>query len=63
MRAEEFAHYGGMRDVDDGELGDALRMQEGGAPGNGGAPIMAGEKDFFLAELVGNGNDVRDQFT
>jgi len=30
-------------------------MQEGGAPGNGGAPIMSGKKDFFLAELIGDG--------
>ena len=62
MRAEEFAHHRRMRDVEDGELGDALRMQEGGAPGNCGAPIMAGQKDFFPTELIGDGEDVGDEF-
>jgi len=51
-----------MRDIENGELGDALLMKKGGAPGNGGTPIMSGEKDFFLAELIGNGDDVGDQF-
>src|SRR5712692_7001187 len=50
-----------MRDVEDNQLGDALRMKQGGAPGNSGAPIMSGEKDFFLTELIGDGDDVRDQ--
>src|SRR5439155_1180904 len=53
---------GGDADVLDGELGDALRMQEGGAPGNCGAPIMAGQKDFFPTELIGDGEDVGDEF-
>src|SRR5258708_27336208 len=61
-RAEEFSHHRRMRDVEDEQLGDALRMKKGGAPGNRGAPIMSGEKDFFLAELIGDSNDVRDQF-
>ena len=61
-RSEEFAHHRRMRDVEDDELGDALRMKQGGAPGNRGAPIMSGEKDFFLAELVGDRNDVGDKF-
>ena len=50
-----------MRDVKDGELGDALRIQQSGAPGNGGAPIMSSEKDFFLAEFIGDGDDVGDE--
>src|SRR5712692_11477910 len=52
-----------MRDIEDNELGDALRMQERGAPGNGGAPIMSGEKDFFPAELIGDSDDVGDEFS
>src|SRR5229473_3588144 len=48
--AEEFAHHRRMRDVEDNELGDALRMKQGSAPGDGCAPIMSSEKDFFLAE-------------
>jgi len=51
-----------MRDVEDGELRDALRMQEVGVPRDGGAPIMSGEKDFLLAELLGDSNDVGDEF-
>src|SRR5216683_286560 len=51
-----------MRDVEDGELGDALRMQQSSAPGDGGAPIMSREKDFCLAELIGDGDDVGDEF-
>src|SRR5260370_39918795 len=51
-----------MRDVEDGEVSDALRMQQSSAPGDGGAPIMSREKDFFLAELVGDGDDVGDEF-
>ena len=46
---EEFAHHGGMRDVENREFSDALRMQEGGAPGNGGTPIVPGEEDALLA--------------
>ena len=61
-RAEEFAHHGRMRNVEDNEFGDALRMKQGGAPGDGGAPIMSGEKDFFLAELIGDIDDVGDEF-
>src|SRR5258708_14459789 len=60
--AEEFAHHRRMRDVEDNELGDALRMKQGSAPGDGCAPIMSSEKDFFLAELVGDGDDVGDEF-
>src|SRR5712692_1434451 len=60
-RTDEFAHHGRMRDVENDELGDALRMQEGGAPGNRGPPIMPGEKDFFLAQLIGDSDDVGDK--
>ncbi len=51
-----------MRDVKDGEFGDALRVEERCAPGDAGAPIMTSEKDFLLAELVGDGDDIGDQF-
>src|SRR5258708_29853312 len=60
--AEEFSHHRRMRNIEDSEFGDALRMKQGGAPGNGGAPIMSGEIDLFLAELVGDSNDVGDKF-
>src|SRR6266480_52243 len=36
-------------------------MQQGAAPGNGGAPIVSGEKDFSLAELIGDGDDVGNE--
>jgi hypothetical protein len=51
-----------VRDVEDGEFGDALRVEERCTPGDGGAPIMTGEKDFLLAELVGDGDDIRNEF-
>ena len=51
-----------MRDVEDGELGDALWVEEGDAPRDGGAPIVAGEEDALLAELVGDGEDVGSEF-
>ncbi len=54
-------HDAGVGDIDDGEFGDALRVEEGGAPGNGGAPVMAGEEEFFCVELIGDGDDVRNQ--
>lgn len=55
---EVAAHDAGVRDVEDGEFGDALRVEEGEAPGDGGAPIMTGEEEFFGAELIGDGEDV-----
>lgn len=51
-----------MRDVEDGELGDALRTEEGDAPRDGGAPIVAGEEDALLAELAGDGENVGSEF-
>ena len=57
-RAEESAHHGRVRAVEDHELGDALRMQEGGAPGDGSAPIVSSKEDRVLAELIGDGDDV-----
>src|SRR5260370_29882414 len=62
-RAEEFAHHRGMRDVEDRELGDALRTQKSGGPCNGGAPIMPREKDSCLAELIGDSNNVGNEFS
>ena len=62
-RAEEFAHHRGMRNVEDDEFGDALRMKQGGAPGHGGAPIMSSEENLLLTELVCDGDDVRDEFS
>src|SRR5579863_9826800 len=50
-----------MRNVEDGELGDAVGMEERDAPGHGGAPIVPGEEDSLLAELIGDGDDVRDK--
>lgn len=61
-RAEELAHHGRVRDVEDNKFGNALRMQQGGAPGDGGSPVMSGEKDCFLAELVGDRDDVGNEF-
>src|SRR5258708_35125450 len=62
MRGEEFAHHRWMRDVENGEFGDALWMQESRAPCHCGAPIMSGEKDFFPAKLIGDGDDVGGEF-
>jgi hypothetical protein len=61
-RAEEFAHHRGMRDVENHEFGEALRMKQSGAPRDGSSPIMSSEKDFFLAELIGDCNNVGDEF-
>src|SRR5260370_28420649 len=60
--AEKFSHHRRMRNVEDSEFGNALRMKQSGAPRNGGPPIMSAEKDFFLAELVGDSNDVGNKF-
>jgi len=35
-------HDARVRNVEDRELGDALRMDDGDAPGDGSAPIVAG---------------------
>ena len=47
-----------MWNVEDGKLGDALRMQEGNAPSDGGAPIVACEEDARSAEMIGDGKNV-----
>ena len=47
-----------MRDVEDGEFNDAIWMEEGEAPGNGGAPIVAGEEETRLIELISDGEDI-----
>jgi len=47
-----------MRDVEDGELGDALGVEESDAPGDGGAPVVTGEEEFFGVELAGDDQDV-----
>jgi len=47
-----------MRNVEDGKLGDALRMQEGDTPGDGGAPVVACEEDARLTEMIGDGENV-----
>jgi hypothetical protein len=59
--AEIAEHDAGVRDVENGEFGDALRVEEGCGPGDGGAPVVTGEEEFFGVELVGDGEDVRDE--
>jgi len=59
--SEVAEHDAGVRDVEDGEFGDALRVEEGGAPGDGGAPVVAGEEEFFGVELIGDGDDVGNE--
>lgn len=59
--SEVTKHDAGVRDVEDGEFGDALRVEEGGAPSDGGAPVVAGEEEFFSVELIGDGEDVGNQ--
>lgn len=61
-RTEKLAHHGGVGDIDDHELGDALRVEDCRAPCHGGAPIVTREEDFLLTELIRNSNDVRNQF-
>jgi hypothetical protein len=56
------AHDARVRDVEDSELGDALRMEERDAPRDGGAPIVAGEEEFLRAELIGDGENVGSEF-
>src|SRR5438445_4505969 len=51
-----------MRNVEDSELGDALWMKQGGAPGDGSSPIVSREKDFFSAELIDDGDNVGNEF-
>src|SRR5271170_4053002 len=51
-----------MRDVEDGELGEALWMEESDAPGNSRAPIVAGEENALLFELIGNGENIGGEF-
>jgi hypothetical protein len=51
-----------VRDIEDDELGDTLRVQQGGAPADGSAPIVSRKEDSVLAELIGDGDDVGDQF-
>jgi hypothetical protein len=55
-------HDGRVRDVEDGELGDALPMAEGDAPRDGGTPIVTCKENAFLAELVGDGENVGSEF-
>ena len=50
-----------MRNVEDGELGDALRMQEGDAPGDGGAPIVACKENARLSEMISDGENVGNE--
>ena len=47
-----------MRNVENGDLGDTLRMQEGDTPGDGGAPVVAGEEDARLTEMISDGENV-----
>lgn|ERR1700676_809031 len=61
IAVEEAAHDGRVRDVEYGEFGDAAGMEQRGAPGDGSAPIVASEEDFFAAELVGDGDDVGNE--
>jgi len=51
-----------VRDIEDYQLGDALRMEQRRAPGDGSAPIVTYQEDFLLAELISNGDDIRDEF-
>ena len=51
-----------MRNVEDGELGYALWMKQGGAPGDGSAPVMSRKRDFFSAELIDGGDNVGNKF-
>ena len=56
------AHHRRMRHVDNHELGYASRLEKGRAPADSGAPVMSNKEDFLLTELIGDGNDVGDQF-
>ena len=51
-----------MGHVDNHELGYASRLEKGRAPGDSGAPVMSSKEDFLLTELIGDGNDVGDEF-
>jgi hypothetical protein len=51
-----------MGDIKDGEFGDTLWVEKSDAPRYSGAPIMAGEEDALMAELVGDGEDVGREF-
>lgn len=51
-----------MRNVEDGEAGDAAGMEKCNAPGHGGSPVMPSQEDFLLAELIGNSENIGDEF-
>jgi hypothetical protein len=51
-----------MRNVEDSQFGDALRMKQSRAPSDGRAPIVPGKENSLLAELISDGDDVGDQF-
>src|SRR5208282_4719830 len=51
-----------MRDVEDGELGDALWVEESDAPGNSCAPIVTGKENALLFELVRDGENIGGEF-
>jgi hypothetical protein len=54
-------HDAWVRDVKDGELSDAVWVQECNAPSDGRAPIVAGEENAVLAKLIGDGEDIGDE--
>lgn len=58
---QKAAHDGRMRDVEDGEFGDTMRMEERHAPGNGGAPIVASKENTLLGKLIGDGEDIGNE--
>src|SRR2546425_6252447 len=57
-RPHEFAHHRGVRDIEDYEFGDALRMNQRRTPCDGSAPIVTYQEEFLPAELICNSNQV-----
>lgn len=58
---QKAAHDGGVRDVEDGEFGNTMRMEERHAPGNGGAPIVASKENTLLGKLIGDGEGIGNE--
>lgn len=61
-RCQESAHHGRMRNIENHQFANALRMTQSRAPSDGGAPIVPGKEDSLLAKLIRDSDDVGNQF-
>src|SRR5216684_4756738 len=59
---EKAAHDRRMRYIENRKLGDPLRMRQSRAPRHRRAPIVSGQENLSFAQLVGDSDDIRDEF-